>query len=89
MIPLDPAVQQSIEQALVERDIGRAADIAERALGAGQRDPMLLNLVAWKLEEAGDYRRIARAAERGAGAGRPAIPTSSARSAQCCASRAS
>lgn len=52
---LDPVVRQSIEQALVERDIARAADLAERALATGQLDPMLLNLAAWKQEEAGDY----------------------------------
>nr|WP_283937940.1 sulfotransferase [Sphingomonas caseinilyticus] len=46
---------QAIEQALVERDIARAADLAEQALANGARDPMLLNLVAWKLEEAGEY----------------------------------
>jgi tetratricopeptide (TPR) repeat protein len=55
MSPIDPAVQLSIEQALVERDIARAADLAEGALGDGQRDPMLLNLAAWKREEAGEY----------------------------------
>ncbi len=42
---------QAIEQALVERDISRAAELAEQALANGARDPMLLNLVAWKLEE--------------------------------------
>ena len=46
---------QAIEQALVERDISRAADLAEQALGEGSREPMLLNLVAWKLEEAGAF----------------------------------
>ena len=54
MSPIDPATLQSIEQALVERDIARAADLAETAIGEGQRDPMLLNLVAWKQEEAGE-----------------------------------
>jgi tetratricopeptide (TPR) repeat protein len=53
--PIDPAALQSIEQALVERDIPRAADLAEAALGKGQRDPMLLNLAAWKREESGDF----------------------------------
>ena len=55
MSPIDPAVQLQIEQALVERDIARAADVAEKALGEGQRHPMLLNLAAWKREEAGDF----------------------------------
>jgi tetratricopeptide (TPR) repeat protein len=52
---LDPAVLQSIELALVDRDIARAADLAEGALTKGQRDPMALNLVAWKREEAGQF----------------------------------
>jgi tetratricopeptide (TPR) repeat protein len=55
VISFDPVVRQSIEQALVERDIARAADLAEKALANGERDPMLLNLAAWKQEEAGDY----------------------------------
>ena len=55
MSPIDPATQQSIEQALVDRDIARAAQLAEIAIGQGQRDPMLLNLAAWKREEAGDF----------------------------------
>jgi tetratricopeptide (TPR) repeat protein len=52
---LDEATRQAIEQALVERDIARAADLAEHALAKGARDPMLLNLVAWKLEERGEF----------------------------------
>ena len=55
MSPIDPSTRQSIEQALLERDIPRAADLAEAALAWGQRDPMLFNLAAWKLEEAGDF----------------------------------
>lgn len=55
MSPLDPVIRQSIEQALVERDIARAADLAEAALDKGQRDPMLLNLAAWKREEASEF----------------------------------
>lgn len=55
MSPIDPIVQQQIEQALVQRDIARAADLAENALAKGQREPMLLNLAAWKREEAGEY----------------------------------
>jgi tetratricopeptide (TPR) repeat protein len=46
---------QAIERALIERDIARAAELAEQALEAGQRNPMLLNLVAWKREEQGDF----------------------------------
>jgi tetratricopeptide (TPR) repeat protein len=52
---IDPATLQAIEQALAERDIARAAEIAETALGKGERDPMLLNLAAWKREEAGEF----------------------------------
>ena len=55
MSPIDPAVRQSIEQALVERDIARAATIAQGALDIGQRDPMLLNLAAWQREEEGEF----------------------------------
>lgn len=33
----------------------RAATVAEIALAAGQSDPMVLNLAAWRREEAGDY----------------------------------
>ena len=55
MSPIDPETLQSIEQALVERDIAHAASLAEAAIEHGQRDPMLLNLVAWKREEASDF----------------------------------
>lgn len=55
MSSIDPEILQEIERALIERDIARAADLAEQALDAGQRDPMLLNLVAWKREEEGDF----------------------------------
>ena len=51
----DPEALQAIERALVERDIARAADIAEQELAKGVRNPMLLNLVAWKREEGGDF----------------------------------
>ena len=51
----DPEVLQAIERALVERDIELAADLAGQALERGQRDPMLLNLAAWRCEEAGDF----------------------------------
>jgi tetratricopeptide (TPR) repeat protein len=52
---IDPATRLAIEQALVERDIPRAAELAEGALAKGQRDPMLLNLAAWRREEAGEF----------------------------------
>jgi len=52
---LDPDVGQAIERALIDRDIARAAELAEQALANGPREPMLLNLVAWKLEEAGEF----------------------------------
>ncbi|MEA3051752.1 MAG: hypothetical protein QOG72_655 [Sphingomonadales bacterium] len=52
---LDPARRARIEQALAQGDIERAATVAEVALAAGQSDPMVLNLAAWRREEAGDY----------------------------------
>ncbi|HEX8124894.1 MAG TPA: sulfotransferase [Allosphingosinicella sp.] len=52
---LDPARRARIEEALGRGDIERAATIAEVALAAGQSDPMVLNLAAWRREEAGDY----------------------------------
>lgn len=55
MSSLEPGARQAIEQALIERDISRAANLAEKSLADGVRDPMLLNLVAWKLEEQGDF----------------------------------
>ena len=55
MSPIDAATSQAIEQALVERNIVHAAKLAEEALNQGQRDPMLLNLAAWKREEAGEF----------------------------------
>ena len=55
MNPLKPTVLQAIERALVERDIVRASELAESALGEGQRHPMLLNLAAWKREKAGEF----------------------------------
>ena len=53
---LDPAKRARIEEALAQGDIERAATIAEVALAAGQSDSMILNLAAWRREEAGDYR---------------------------------
>lgn len=52
---LDPAKRARIEAALAQGDIARAATVAEVALAAGQSDPMVLNLAAWRREEAGDY----------------------------------
>jgi Tfp pilus assembly protein PilF len=52
---LDPAKRARIEQALAQGDIQRAAAVAEVALAAGQVDPLVLNLAAWRREEAGDY----------------------------------
>jgi tetratricopeptide (TPR) repeat protein len=52
---LDPARRARIEQALAQGDIQGAAGVAEAALGAGQVDPLVLNLAAWRCEEAGDY----------------------------------
>jgi tetratricopeptide (TPR) repeat protein len=51
----DPARRARIEEALAQGDIMRAATVAEVALAAGQSDPMVLNLAAWRREEAGDY----------------------------------
>jgi tetratricopeptide (TPR) repeat protein len=45
----------AIEQALAVGDIAKAAALAERALSGREQDPMLLNLAAWRREEAGDY----------------------------------
>ena len=55
MISPDPEALQAIERSLVERDIARAAELAEQQLARGVREPMLLNLVAWKREEEGDF----------------------------------
>src|SRR5688500_7947319 len=61
---LDPARRARIEQALAEGDIQRAATVAEVALAAGQSDPMVLNLAAWRREEAGDYAGAHRLLQR-------------------------
>ena len=45
-----------IEQALAAGDVSGAAQLAEAALAAGQGDPIILNLAAWRREEAGDFR---------------------------------
>lgn len=52
---LDPARRARIEEALAQGDIVRAATVAEVALAAGEADPMVLNLAAWRREEAEDY----------------------------------
>ena len=52
---LQAARRARIEQALSQGDIEGAASLAEVALAAGQEEPMLLNLAAWRREEAGDF----------------------------------
>ena len=52
---LDPARRARIDQALAQGDIQGAAGVAEAALAAGLVDPLVLNLAAWRREEAGDY----------------------------------
>ena len=52
---LQAARRARIEQALGQGDIEGAASLAEIALAAGQEEPMLLNLAAWRREEAGDF----------------------------------
>ena len=51
----DPIVRAKIERALAGNAIAQAAKLAETALAHGDLDPMILNLVAWRREEAGDY----------------------------------
>jgi Tfp pilus assembly protein PilF len=53
--PTDKALRTRIERALSDNDIASAAVLAETALARGQVDPMMLNLAAWRREEAGDY----------------------------------
>ncbi len=53
--PRDPALRAKIERALAGNAIAQAAKFAETALARGDVDPMMLNLVAWRREEAGDY----------------------------------
>jgi tetratricopeptide (TPR) repeat protein len=53
--PIDPAIQADIGRALAANDIAGAAAIAETALARGHSDPTLLNLAAWRREEAGDF----------------------------------
>lgn len=49
------AIRARIEQTLATGDIARAAEQAETALASGLDEPMLLNLAAWRREEAGDF----------------------------------
>lgn len=53
--PRDPALRAKIERALAGNAIAQAAKFAETALARGDVDPMILNLVAWRREESGDY----------------------------------
>ncbi len=46
----------AVQSALAAGDIGRAAGLAEAAIGRGHIEPLFLNLAAWQREEAGDYR---------------------------------
>ena len=49
------ALRAKVERSLAANDIVRAAALAEKALARGWLDPMMLNLAAWRREEAGDY----------------------------------
>jgi Tfp pilus assembly protein PilF len=49
------ALYAKVSQALAANDIAQAAALAETALARGQSHPMLLNLAAWRREEAGNY----------------------------------
>ncbi|OYY91204.1 MAG: hypothetical protein B7Y45_04230 [Sphingomonas sp. 28-66-16] len=51
--PRPPAAK--IERLLAAGDVAGAAMLAERALAAGQVSPLILNLAAWRKEEAGDF----------------------------------
>jgi len=51
----DAALRTRIERALATNDVAGAARLAEAALARGSRDPMILNLAAWRREETGDY----------------------------------
>jgi tetratricopeptide (TPR) repeat protein len=51
-----PAVLRArMEQALTTGDVADAAENAAALLAVGQADPLVLNLAAWRKEEAGDY----------------------------------
>ena len=49
------ATWQGIDTALAANDMLGAAVIAEAMLARGERHPMLLNLAAWRKEEAGEF----------------------------------
>lgn len=49
------AQRSQIDQALAAGDVAQAAQLAERELAAGRADPLILNLAAWRREEAGDF----------------------------------
>ncbi|MGU3389565.1 sulfotransferase [Sphingomonas sp. M1A8_2b] len=51
----DPLLRAEIERALARNAVPQAAKLAEKALARGDADPMILNLVAWRREESGDY----------------------------------
>jgi tetratricopeptide (TPR) repeat protein len=52
---VSPDLRLRIERSLAANAIAQAAELAEAALAQGHADPMLLNLAAWRREEAGDY----------------------------------
>jgi tetratricopeptide (TPR) repeat protein len=54
-----------IHAALAASDMTRATDMAQRALDDGMADPMLHNLVAWRLEQEGRLEESAQQLERG------------------------
>ncbi len=69
---LSPAAARAgIERALAANAIGEAARLAEAALARGLAEPMILNLVAWRREEAGDFaaahRLLAQALDQSPG----------------------
>ncbi|WP_165374802.1 tetratricopeptide repeat-containing sulfotransferase family protein [Sphingomonas montana] len=53
--PAAATLRARIDRALASGAIETAARLAETALAGGAGDPMLLNLAAWRREEAGDY----------------------------------
>ncbi len=52
---LDQATRGRIEAALNGHDMPAALRLADNALAAGARDPLLFNLIAWRAEEAFDF----------------------------------
>lgn len=49
-------LRRQIDLALAAGNIIKAAELAERAISVGHVDSQLLNLAAWRREEAGDFR---------------------------------